>query len=186
MKLNDIRDNAGAYKRFKRLGRGSSSGKGKTSGRGVKGDKARTGVTINGFEGGQMPLHMRMPKRGFNNIFARDFGVINLGRIEKAITEGRIKAGDALNEESLKAAGLARPGRDGLRLLASGTLTHKLSITVTGASKAAVEAVKKVGGSVTLTGLKAKPVNKGRPDVKGRKAERRAKSAEKLAQRKPA
>jgi large subunit ribosomal protein L15 len=183
MKLNELRDNPGARYKYKRLGRGSSSGKGKTSGRGVKGDKARTGVTINGFEGGQMPLHMRVPKRGFNNIFAKDFAIVNTGEITKAVASGKLKAGNPITIPVLREAGLVRGGRDGVRLLAKGDLAHKLSFEVTGASKAAVAAVEKAGGTIKLSGLKPKPVNKGRPNVKGKKAIRREKSAKRLAER---
>ena len=183
MKLNEVRDNKGAHKRFKRLGRGSSSGKGKTSGRGVKGDKARTGVTINGFEGGQMPLHMRVPKRGFNNIFARDFAIVNLGDIAGATKAGKLKAGEPVTEATLRAAGLVRGGNDGVRLLGDGESAPKLEITVTGASKSAVAAVEKAGGKVTILGVKAKPKNKGRPDVKGKRTLRRETAAKKRAER---
>lgn len=183
MKLNEIHDNPGARKTFKRLGRGAGSGKGKTSGRGVKGDKARTGVTINGFEGGQMPLHMRVPKRGFNNIFAKDFAIVNTGDIAKAIKDGRLKSDAPITIEKLRESGLVRGGRDGVRLLAKGGLVLKLSFEVTGASKSAVEAVEKAGGTIKLSGLKPKPINKGRPNVKGKKALRREKSAKRLAER---
>ena len=150
MKLNELRDNAGARKGRMRVGRGIGSGKGKTAGRGQKGAKARSGVAINGFEGGQMPLHMRIPKRGFNNIFAKDYAEVNLGAIQKAVDAGKIEAGATLDHAALKAANLARGGKDGVRLLGKGTLSAKLSFVVAGASKGAIEAVEKAGGSVEL------------------------------------
>jgi large subunit ribosomal protein L15 len=150
MKLNELRDNAGARKSKMRVGRGIGSGKGKTAGRGQKGQTSRSGVSIAGFEGGQMPLHMRLPKRGFNNIFAKDFAEVNLGAIQKAIDAGKIEAGAALDHEALKAAGLARGGKDGVRLLGKGELTTVVSFTVAGASKGAIEAVEKAGGSVSV------------------------------------
>jgi large subunit ribosomal protein L15 len=155
MKLNDIRDNEGARHRKMRVGRGIGSGKGKTAGRGQKGQKSRSGVAIKGFEGGQMPLHMRIPKRGFNNIFRKDYAEINLGMIQKFIDAGKLDAGKAIDHAALNAAGLARGGKDGVRLLAKGELTSKITITVDGASKAAVAAVEKAGGSVTVTAPKA-------------------------------
>ncbi|MBD8679404.1 50S ribosomal protein L15 [Sphingomonas sp. CFBP 13720] len=150
MKLNEIRDNDGARKGKMRVGRGIGSGKGKTAGRGQKGQKSREGVSIAGFEGGQMPLHMRIPKRGFNNIFAKDHAEVNLGAIQKAVDAGKIEAGASLDHAALKAAGLARGGKDGVRLLGKGELTTKLSFTVAGASKGAIEAVEKAGGSVSV------------------------------------
>ncbi len=155
MKLNDLRDNAGARHRRMRVGRGIGSGKGKTSGRGQKGQNSREGVSINGFEGGQMPLHMRIPKRGFNNIFAKDYAEVNLGAIQKAIDAGTLDASASLDHDALKAAGLARGGKDGVRLLGKGEITAKLTITVAGASKGAIEAVEKAGGSVTIPELVA-------------------------------
>ncbi|KQN07350.1 MULTISPECIES: 50S ribosomal protein L15 [unclassified Sphingomonas] len=150
MKLNELRDNNGARKSKMRVGRGIGSGKGKTAGRGQKGQKSREGVSIAGFEGGQMPLHMRIPKRGFNNIFAKDYAEVNLGAIQKAVDAGKIEAGATLDHAALKAANLARGGKDGVRLLAKGELTVKLSFTVAGASKSAIEAVEKAGGSVSV------------------------------------
>jgi large subunit ribosomal protein L15 len=150
MKLNDLRDNQGARKGRMRVGRGIGSGKGKTAGRGQKGAKARSGVSVNGFEGGQMPLHMRIPKRGFNNIFAKDFAEVNLGLIQKAIDAGKLDAAAVIDHAALKAAGLARGGKDGVRLLGKGAITGKLSFAVTGVSKGALEAVEKAGGTVTL------------------------------------
>ncbi|HEX8554272.1 MAG TPA: 50S ribosomal protein L15 [Sphingomonas sp.] len=150
MKLNELRDNDGARKSRMRVGRGIGSGKGKTGGRGVKGQTSREGVSIAGFEGGQMPLHMRLPKRGFNNIFGSDYAEVNLGAIQKAIDAGKIEAGATLDHAALKAVGLARGGKDGVRLLAKGELTEMLSFTVAGASKGAIEAVQKLGGTVNI------------------------------------
>ena len=153
MKLNELRDNQGARKKFKRIGRGIGSGKGKTSGRGVKGQKARTGVSLNGFEGGQLPIYRRLPKRGFVNIFRKDYVAINIGTIEAAIADGRLAADAPIDEAALRAAGLLRKGRfDGVRLLAKGELTRKVAITVHGASAAAKAAVEAAGGSVTVAG----------------------------------
>ena len=149
-KLNDIRDNNGARKGRIRVGRGIGSGKGKTAGRGQKGAKARSGVSVNGFEGGQMPLHMRLPKRGFNNIFAKDYAEVNLGLIQKAIDAGKLATDGVIDHAALKAAGLARGGRDGVRLLAKGALTTKASFRVAGASKGAVAAVEALGGAVEV------------------------------------
>jgi large subunit ribosomal protein L15 len=152
MKLNEIRDNAGAHYRFKRIGRGIGSGKGKTSGRGGKGQTARTGVALNGFEGGQTPLHRRLPKRGFTNApFRKEFHEVNLGRLQAAIESGRLNSGAPIDGEALVAAGLLRRVRHGIRLLAKGEIKAALTITVAGASKAAIAAVEKAGGSVTLT-----------------------------------
>jgi large subunit ribosomal protein L15 len=150
MKLNEISDNKGARKSRMRVGRGIGSGKGKTAGRGQKGAKARSGVSINGFEGGQMPLHMRIPKRGFNNIFAKDFAEVNLGMIQKFIDAGKLDIKAVIDHAALKAAGLARGGKDGVRLLGKGVFTAKANFAVDGASKGAVAAVEKVGGSVEL------------------------------------
>ncbi|MDE2562622.1 MAG: 50S ribosomal protein L15 [Sphingomonadales bacterium] len=155
MKLTDIRDNAGARKGRMRVGRGIGSGKGKTAGRGQKGAKARSGVSIAGFEGGQMPLHMRLPKRGFNNIFAKDYAEVNLGLVQKFIDAGKLDAKAVIDHGALKAAGLARGGRDGVRLLGKGEFTAKASFKVAGASKGAVAAVEKAGGSVEVTAAKA-------------------------------
>ncbi|ODU22476.1 MAG: 50S ribosomal protein L15 [Sphingomonas sp. SCN 67-18] len=153
MKLNEIRDNDGARKGRMRVGRGIGSGKGKTSGRGQKGQTSRSGVSIAGFEGGQMPLHMRLPKRGFNNVFAKDYAEVNLGAVQKAVDAGKLDAKGAIDHAALKAAGLARGGKDGVRLLGKGELTAKLSFTVAGASKGAVAAVEKAGGSVDVIKL---------------------------------
>lgn len=150
MKLNDIRDNDGARKGRMRVGRGIGSGKGKTSGRGQKGQKSREGVSINGFEGGQMPLHMRLPKRGFNNIFAKDYAQVNLGVIQKLVDAGKLDAKGAIDHAALKAAGVARGGKDGVRILAKGEYSAKLSFNVAGVSKSAREAIEKAGGSVDV------------------------------------
>ncbi len=156
MKLNDIRDNDGARHRRIRVGRGIGSGKGKTAGRGQKGAKARSGVSINGFEGGQMPLHMRLPKRGFSNKkFAKDYAEVNLGMIQKAIESGKLDISGVVDHAVLQAAGLARGGKDGVRLLAKGELTEKVEFNVAGASKSAVAAVEKAGGSVILPAKEA-------------------------------
>jgi len=155
MKLNQISDNGGARKGRMRVGRGIGSGKGKTAGRGQKGAKARSGVSINGFEGGQMPLHMRIPKRGFNNIFAKDYAEVNLGMIQKFIDAGKLDASGVVDHAALKAAGLARGGKNGVRLLAKGELTSKVSFKVAGASKGAVAAVEKLGGAVEVLVVKA-------------------------------
>jgi large subunit ribosomal protein L15 len=150
MKLNELRDNLGARKGRVRVGRGIGSGLGKTAGRGQKGQKSRGGVSIFGFEGGQMPLHMRLPKRGFNNIFAKDYAEVNIGAIQKAIDAGKLEAKGTLDHDALKAAGLARGGKDGVRLLGKGELKAKLALKVVGASKGARDAVEKAGGSIEL------------------------------------
>lgn len=153
MKLNEIRDNEGARPKFKRVGRGIGSGKGKTSGRGVKGQKARTGVSLNGFEGGQLPIYRRLPKRGFVNPFRRDYAVLNIGALDAAIEAGRLPAGQPVDEAALKAAGLVRSSSKfaGVRLLAKGEIKRAVSISVSGASAAAIAAVAAAGGSVTVT-----------------------------------
>ena len=150
MKLNEIRDNEGATKSRKRLGRGIGSGKGKTGGRGVKGQKARSGVAINGFEGGQMPIYRRLPKRGFTNIFASDFVVVSLGRIQAALDAGKLDGKATVDAAPLKAAGVIRRERDGIRILADGELTAKVSIVAAGASKSAIEKIEKAGASIQL------------------------------------
>jgi large subunit ribosomal protein L15 len=149
-KLNDLRDNEGARYKFKRIGRGIGSGKGKTSGRGVKGQGSRTGVALMGFEGGQMPIYRRLPKRGFTNINAKTFAVINLGRLQAAIDSGKINAAEVINAEVLAKAGLVGKIGDGVRVLAQGELTAKVTLDVTGASAAAVAAVEKAGGSIKV------------------------------------
>jgi large subunit ribosomal protein L15 len=157
MKLNEIRDNPGAHYRAKRVGRGIGSGKGKTSARGGKGQTARTGVALNGFEGGQTPLHRRLPKRGFNNkIFRKDFKVVNLGRLQAALDSGRLKADDTLDGAALVSSGLLRRLGDGVRLLAKGELRAAITIEVAGASEAAIAAVEKAGGKVILPAGRSK------------------------------
>ncbi|QZD95634.1 50S ribosomal protein L15 [Qipengyuania gelatinilytica] len=150
IKLNDIRDNPGARKERIRVGRGIGSGKGKTGGRGQKGQKSRSGVAIKGFEGGQMPLHMRLPKRGFNNPFGKDYAEVNLGMVQKFIDAKKLDAKKDIDHAALKAAGLARGGKDGVRLLGKGELKAKAKFIVAGASKGAIEAVEKAGGSVEV------------------------------------
>ncbi|MBB4142381.1 50S ribosomal protein L15 [Rhizobium rhizoryzae] len=150
MKLNEIKDNEGSSKDRIRVGRGIGSGKGKTGGRGVKGQKARSGVAINGFEGGQMPIYRRLPKRGFNNIFSSDFVIVSLGRIQAAIDAKKLDASATIDAASLKAAGVIRREKDGVRILADGELKAKVSIEAAGASKAAVEKIEKAGGSIKL------------------------------------
>jgi large subunit ribosomal protein L15 len=153
MKLNELRDNAGARPKSKRLGRGIGSGKGKTSGKGVKGQKAREGVSLNGFEGGQLPIYRRLPKRGFRNIFRKVYAPINLDVLEKAVESGKLDAAQTITEASLHAAGLIGTGKiDGVRLLARGEVTRALTISVSGASVAAVAAIEKAGGKVELVG----------------------------------
>ena len=181
MKLNEISNNPGAHKRKDKLGRGSSSGMGKTSGRGVKGAKARTGTKVYGFEGGQMPLHMRMPKRGFNNIFANDFSEVNIGRLQKAIDSKRLKTDGKITEEVLRKAGLSHKSRDGVRLLGKGEIKAKIDIEVAGVSAGAREAIENAGGSVTVTFKKKVYANKnGEP---GKRQKRRSDSAAKRAAR---
>jgi large subunit ribosomal protein L15 len=151
MKLNEIKDNAGARKRRMIVGRGIGSGKGKTCGRGVKGQKARTGVALKGFEGGQMPLHRRLPKRGFKNIFSKDYAVINLGRLQAAIAAGLLPAGETITCAMLRERGLVKSSQDGVRLLGKGAVTSKITLAVAGASQTAIDAIAKAGGTVTLT-----------------------------------
>jgi len=150
MKLNDLRDKPGSVKARKRVGRGIGSGTGKTAGRGVKGQKSRSGVAINGFEGGQMPIYRRLPKRGFTNIFAKSFNVVSLGRVQAAIDAGKLDAKAVVNIDSLKAAGVIRRALDGVRVLADGELKAKVAFEVAGASKAAIEKIEKAGGSIKL------------------------------------
>ena len=151
MKLHELHDNPGAAKKQKRVARGPGSGKGKTAGRGIKGQKSRSGVAINAYEGGQMPLYMRLPKRGFNNIHAKSFAVINLGLLQKFIDAGTIDAAGEITEDVLVASGLVRRKLDGVRLLGKGKLNSKVTMSVAGASKSAVEAGEKAGGTITLT-----------------------------------
>lgn len=151
-KLNEIRDNEGARDKFKRIGRGIGSGKGKTGGRGVKGQKARTGVRLNGFEGGQLPIYRRLPKRGFVNPFRKEYAVLNLGTLDKAIEEGRLAAGAPIDEAALKAAGVVKTSSKlvGVRLLAKGEIKRAVTLTVAGASAAAIAAIEAAGGRVTV------------------------------------
>jgi large subunit ribosomal protein L15 len=155
MKLNGITDNAGSSKERMRVGRGIGSGKGKTAGRGVKGQKARTGVAVKGFEGGQMPLHRRLPKRGFWNPFSTDYNEVNLGRIQQAVDSGKLAAGEPVTLEALVAAGVCSKPRDGVKLLGNGEISAKLTFEVAAASKSAVAAIEKAGGSVKLLAASA-------------------------------
>lgn len=150
MKLNQLSDNQGARKSRMRVARGIGSGKGKTAGRGGKGQKGRSGVAIKGFEGGQMPLFRRLPKRGFNNPFRKEYALVNLGTLQSAVEAGKLEAGKPVDAAALQAAGIVRHLRDGVRLLGKGEVKAALQITVTGASKAAIEAVEKAGGKVTV------------------------------------
>ena len=149
MKLNEIRDNEGARKSRKRVARGIGSGSGKTGGRGQKGQKSRSGVAVNGFEGGQMPIYRRLPKRGFNNHFAKEYAVVNLDTLQKAVDAGKLNAED-INVEALLKAGIVSKKLDGIRLLARGAITSKINVTVNSASKSAVAAVEKAGGKVNF------------------------------------
>ena len=151
MKLHELHDNEGATQRKKRIGRGPGSGKGKTGGRGIKGQKSRSGVAIKGYEGGQMPLYQRLPKRGFNKPNAKSYAVVNLGLIQKFIDAKKLDAKADITEDALVASGLVRRKKDGIRVLAKGEFSAKANITVTGASKGAVAAVEKAGGSLTVT-----------------------------------
>ena len=156
MKLNEVRDNLGATRNAKRVGRGVGSGTGKTSGSGHKGQKARSGVSINGFEGGQMPIHRRLPKRGFNNIFRKKYAVVNLGRLQDAVDAGKLDAKKPVDAAALVGAGLISKARDSVRILAEGELTtQKVEIHAAGASKAAAEAVEKMGGKIIVPAVEA-------------------------------
>jgi large subunit ribosomal protein L15 len=155
MKLNELRDNAGATKKRMRIGRGPGSGKGKTGGRGIKGQKSRSGVAINGYEGGQMPLYQRLPKRGFNKPNRKSFAVVNLGIIQKFIDAKKLDPKAEITEDALVAAGVVRRKLDGVRVLAKGDFSAKVKLAVTGASKSAVEAVEKAGGSLTVASAPA-------------------------------
>jgi len=165
MKLNELHDNPGAHNRSKRVGRGIGSGKGKTAARGGKGQTARSGVSLLGFEGGQMPLYRRLPKRGFHNLFSKHHSIVNLGRLQQAIEAGKLDAAKPIDEAGLKAAGLVKAAPDGVRLLAKGGLKAKITIVVAGASKSAVAAVEKIGGKVTVT-TPPKPVPEVRAAAK--------------------
>ena len=177
MRLNEIRDRPGATSAKKRLGRGIGSGLGKTAGKGTKGQKARAGVAIKGFEGGQMPLHRRLPKRGFNNIFAKKFNELNLGKIQGAIDAGTLDGKKPITVEALKEAGLIRRTKDGVRLLGSGEIKGKLAFEVTGASASAIKAVEAKGGTVTLKSI----TGREKPAADAIKAEKRAKKREAVA-----
>jgi large subunit ribosomal protein L15 len=162
MKLNELRDNPGARPTSKRLGRGIGSGKGKTCGRGVKGQKARTGVALNGYEGGQLPIYRRMPKRGFVNIFRKEYVPVNLSALARAIEAGRLDAAQPITEETLRVAGLVRGGAiAGVRLLGKGEISKAVNIAVSGASASAVAAIQAAGGSVTTTVTKEAPPAEG-------------------------
>ncbi len=162
MKLNEIRDNAGATTDRKRVGRGLSSGTGKTSGKGMKGQNSRSGVSLVGFEGGQMPLYRRLPKRGFKNPFSKDIAPVNLGSLQKAIDAKKIDAKTTITEAVIADAGLARITKHGMKLLSKGEIGVKLTIEISHASTAAIEAIEKAGGSVVLPEVKVKPVGKGK------------------------
>lgn len=186
MRLNDLRDLPGATTSKKRVGRGLGSGLGKTSGHGQKGQKSRSGIAIKGFEGGQMPLHRRLPKRGFSNIFAKDYNEVNVGRIQAAIDDKKLDASKPVTVEALVNAGVVRRARDGVRLLGKGELKAKVSFEVTGASSGAVKAVEAAGGTVTLTPMPqrtAKPEGEAAPKKAAKKA---AKAAAKSTAKKPA
>ena len=155
MKLNELRDNPGATKKRKRVGRGPGSGMGKTAGRGIKGQKSRSGVALNGYEGGQMPLYQRLPKRGFNKPNRKAFAVVNLGLIQKFIDDKKLDAKNEITEDVLVESGLVRRKKDGIRVLAKGDFSAKAKISVTGASKSAIAAVEKAGGSLTVTSASA-------------------------------
>ena len=156
MKLNEVRDNSGATRNAKRVGRGVGSGTGKTSGSGHKGQKARSGVSINGFEGGQMPIHRRLPKRGFNNIFRKNYAVVNLGRLQDAVDAGKLDVSKPVDAAALVGAGVISKVRDGVRILAKGDLTtKKVEIHAAGAWKAAAEAVEKMGGKIIVPAVEA-------------------------------
>lgn len=155
MKLNELRDNPGSTPSRTRVGRGIGSGKGKTGGRGVKGQKSRSGVAIKGFEGGQMPLHRRLPKRGFTNIFAKEYNIVSLSRVQEALDAGKLDASAAVTVETLKAAGIVKRIKDGVRLLSDGELKTSVTFEIAGASKAAVVAVEKAGGKVVVLGAQA-------------------------------
>lgn len=187
MRLNDLRDNPGATKARKRVGRGIGSGTGKTAGRGHNGQKSRSGVAIKGFEGGQMPIHMRLPKRGFNNIFGKDFNEVNLGRVQAALDKGRLDAKKPVTVAALLEAGVIRRAKDGVRLLGKGEIKAKVAFEVAGASAGAIKAVEKAGGTVTIAET-AKREAKPKQDAKAKakaapkkdaKAEPEAKEAKK-------
>jgi large subunit ribosomal protein L15 len=190
MRLNEVRDRPGATRDKKRLGRGIGSGKGKTSGRGVKGQKARSGVAIKGFEGGQMPLHRRLPKRGFNNIFAKRYNEINVGRIQAAVDAGLLDAKHPITVAAMITAGLVRRERDGVRLLGHGEIKAKLAFEVAGASASAIKTVEAAGGTVTVKSITGRERPPGDLIKATRRAEKRvqvaaAKSVPKRAKAEP-
>ncbi|MCC6984009.1 MAG: 50S ribosomal protein L15 [Bauldia sp.] len=154
MKLNEITDNPGARQSRKRVGRGIGSGLGKTGGRGGKGQKGRSGVAINGFEGGQMPIHRRMPKRGFNNIFRKEYVAVGLNRLQQYVDSGKLDAKGTITADTLKAAGVIKSARDGVRILNNGEIKVALNLEVAGASRTAVEAIEKAGGSIKILVVK--------------------------------
>ena len=183
MKLHELKPAEGSRKERKRIGRGIGSGTGKTAGKGHKGQNARSGGGVRlGFEGGQMPLHMRIPKRGFNNIFAREFAEVNIGQLQKAVESGKLKACSTLNADALVSLGLARKARDGVRLLGKGELKTQLNLEVAHASGSAIEAVKKAGGTVKVVGVKAKHVTR-KDRAPGKRAQRRVTAAKKREER---
>lgn len=178
MKLNDVKPNEGAVKKAKRVGRGIGSGKGKTCGVGVKGQKSRRGVAIKGFEGGQMPLYMRLPKRGFNNIFGRNFAELTTGKLQAAIDKKLIDAKGALDEDALVKAGVVSRKKDGIKLLSKGELKAKVELKISAATGPAAEAVSKAGGKIDIIEVKPKPEGK-LPKKEGKKADRKTKKAKK-------
>ncbi len=182
MRLNEISDRAGAHKAPRRLGRGIGSGRGKTAGRGHNGQKSRSGVALKGFEGGQMPIHRRMPKRGFKNPTRKRLVAVNLGRLQQAIDAGKLDPIQAVTEKTLTAAGIVTKARDGIRLLAKGDVKAKLSVEVHGASKAAIAAIEAAGGKIIITSPRkdktAKAANRGKKSKKGKKAEEAKKAQE--------
>lgn len=180
MRLNQLSDNEGARTDRKRVGRGCGSGTGKTAGRGVKGQKSRSGVAIKGFEGGQMPIHRRLPKRGFKNIFSKNFNEVNLGRIQVALDAGKLDGKKTITVDALLEAGIIRRINDGVRLLGKGELKGKVNFEITGASKGAVAAVEKAGGSVSIVELaRSEPVKTDKPAKKAKSASGKAKAADK-------
>ncbi len=179
MRLNELRDNPGSSKTRKRVGRGIGSGKGKTAGRGVKGQKSRSGVAIKGFEGGQMPIHMRLPKRGFNNILRKTYVEVNVGDIQAAMDTGKLTAGVVIDAETLVASGVLRRARDGVRLLANGEIKAAVKLEVSGVSAAARQAVEAAGGSVTV--LQPRGAKAGEPVKEGKRAAAKATAKAKAA-----
>lgn len=169
MKLNEISDNDGASRRRKRVGRGIGSGTGKTAARGHKGQKSRSGVSLLGFEGGQMPLYRRLPKGGFTNIFRKNYRIVNVGRLQSAIDNGKLDANQVVTEQALVEAGIIKTARDGVRILANGTLKAKIDIVAAGASKSAVDAIEKAGGKITISAHANRSLRK--TDAAGSKGE---------------